>query len=58
MTLIDVCTQAYSTWKWRGPARWVMDRPSYDRLRAEAVHEDQERARAREHANVMVRADA
>lgn len=62
MTLIELCNQAYAaTRNWErqdSRMRWVMDRPSYDRLRAEAINEDQESARARQHANILVRADA
>lgn len=37
-----------------GRTRWVMSRPWYDRLRAEACTEDQEAMRARAHAGMLV----
>jgi hypothetical protein len=41
-----------------GHTRWVMSRPWYDRLRAEACTEDQEAARALAHASVWLSAMA
>jgi hypothetical protein len=53
--VIELVTQAYSA---AGPlertGKWVMDRPWYDRLRAAACTEEQERARAREHADIRI----
>jgi hypothetical protein len=55
--IVDLVTQAYSA---AGPqeraGRWVMGRPWYDRLRAAACTEEQERMRAAAHANLMVSA--
>lgn len=41
----------------RAQLRWVMNRPSYDRVRAACVTDEQERARADEHARVWIPAD-
>jgi hypothetical protein len=38
----------------RERCRWVMDRPWYDRLRAEAMTEDQEAIRAQAHASAWL----
>jgi len=60
-SVVDLCTRAYSAASGQpgtGRARWVMGRDWYDRLRAELVPEDQERERARAHADTMVSASA
>jgi hypothetical protein len=59
--IVDLVTQAYSAFTGRDAAvtpsndvRWVMGRSWYDRLRAAAWTEEQERARAREHAHIWI----
>lgn len=53
--VIRIVTDAYCAAKpIDGPVVWVMDRSWYDRLRAACCTEEQERARAREHAHVWV----
>ena len=53
--VIELVTQAYST---AGPlertGKWVMNRPWYDRLRAAACTEEQERIRASEHKRIWI----
>ena len=56
--IIDLVMQAYRAFTGRdvpsNDVRWVMGRPWYDRLRAAAWTEEQERARAREHAHIWI----
>lgn len=52
--LVDLVTQEYRASPDRADARWVMGRSWYDRLRAVAVTDEQERARAREHASLWI----
>jgi hypothetical protein len=56
--VLELCTQAYATMdaRDRAASRWVMSRPWYDQLRAEACTEDQETMRAKAHTRVLVNA--
>jgi len=62
--IVDLVTQAYCAFTGRdaavtpsNDARWVMGRSWYDRLRAAAWTEEQEQARAREHADIWISAE-
>ena len=52
--LDDLACAAFAVDRMDMRYRWVMDRASYDRIRAAAMTEDQERARAQAHANALL----
>jgi hypothetical protein len=60
--ILELCRQAYGTVSDRdldeNRLLWVMDLASYKQVRAAAVTEDQERARAQAHANAWLRVPA
>ncbi len=53
--LQDLADAAFAVDRMDMRYRWVMDRASYDRLRAETVTEEQETARAQAHATAWIK---
>lgn len=61
MSLMELCDQACrvsGNWMRQDPrTHWVMSRADYDRIRAEGMTDEQERARAAAHANALISAE-